>query len=194
MNVNLIDDFEGAKAPLYHRYPREVNPQPAYMYFNPETGDVGFEYSQEVGSPAAMPMVVWNSLILRWEVPNNLSPRGIRELFDEMKDDLSVIGDGFSDGYDDRMNRVGVYSKEAKDAMQAINERLWNLFPEDYDRTDVWDAADWISAAFYDVVREYREAEDKKVYLDNLVKEAESDGVVLEGIDRVREILDEYVE
>jgi hypothetical protein len=154
MNVTLTENFGGSKAPLYFRFSGQVNPQTAYMYFNPQTGEVQFDYSYSIGRPEGTPMAVWNSLILRWVVPNNLSPKGIRELFEDVKGGLSVIADGFSDGYDDRMNHVGNYSEEAKDAIDTIDERLLNLLPEDYDRTDVWEATDWAAPAIYDVVRE----------------------------------------
>lgn len=56
------DTLRGHAAPLYHQYPQQSQPQPAYIEIT-EDGDVSAGYSGEIGG--AVPMAVWHHRTLR---------------------------------------------------------------------------------------------------------------------------------
>ena len=128
----------GTIAPLFKVYPQQLQPQPAYLEFDPEADELALEadYSGEIGG--AVPENVWNGLIQRFDI----SPRVLRSEIETLADDeklaalLERVKAGFSsDPYDGAS-----YTDDAKEAISAVEDLLRGL-----DEAEVWDADDWVT-------------------------------------------------
>lgn len=128
----------GTIAPLFKVYPQQLQPQPAYLEFDPEADELALvaDYSGEIGG--AVPANVWNGLIQRFDI----SPRVLRSEIETLADDeklaalLERVKAGFSsDPYDGAS-----YTDDAKEAISAVEDLLRGL-----DEAEVWDADDWVT-------------------------------------------------
>lgn len=124
-NVTFTFDFDHneEKAPLFHQYPGEFAPQPAFISLDPENWEAGADWSGEVGN--AVPARVWHNLELRWPVPANVRGAALVEFCEQHADLFARVCDGFEKSWDGN-NWVGRYSSDAQDAQEKL-ERLIEL-------------------------------------------------------------------
>jgi hypothetical protein len=142
-----------------------------------EDGAVSVDYSGEIGN--AIPAYVWHDRILRWRIPNDLSPAGIDHLMDDVQAELQALHNGHSIEWDGN-NHVGRLTNEAREISEVLVQRLRDR--EDYDRTKIWDAAEWLRSVWDETVAEYWAAPNKPAYMESLISVAMSDGIHLVGL------------
>ena len=126
-------------APLYKVYPQQLQPQQAYLGFNPEADELALEadYSGEIGN--AVPANVWNGLIQRFSV----SPRVLRSEIEALASDEKLAGllERVKAGFSSDPYRGGIYTDDAREAIQEIE-----LYLQGLDEAEVWDAGDWVAS------------------------------------------------
>lgn len=71
-------------APLYHRYPQQSQPQPAYVRLDLRDGSLDAWTTGEVGPPYAVPESHWHGDVLTWPVPSDISAAALRALLAEI--------------------------------------------------------------------------------------------------------------
>jgi hypothetical protein len=177
---------DNGRAPLYLRYERQANPQPAYLELT-EDGQVIVDSKGEIGN--AMPVSVWHQRDLRWPVPHDLTPAGIDQMLDAVLPLLEELYDHHTVGWDGS-NFVGSLDERGRE----LSEEIDRLVHEDYERANIYDACEWANSAWHELVADYREAKDREAYLERLEEEAEEDGVVLVNIGKLEQALDREIE
>lgn len=157
-------------APLYNRYPNQMHPQSAHLELT-EDGEVRVDYNGEIGN--AIPADVFYERTLRWDIPENLSIEGIDSLLEkalplleQIQDHRTIVNNG--------ANLIGLMDTTAR----ACDNELENMI-ESYRYELMHLAAPFEMEEFCagpngvdDIIKEYRNAEDKDQYFEALVKEA----------------------
>jgi hypothetical protein len=117
----LIDNLSGI-APLFHRYPGQTSPQPAYIEMT-EDGEVSADYSGEIGN--AVPMYVWHGRTLRWSVPSDVRGEALAEFLadPETLALLERVHAGHVVDWDGN-NHVGSLSDDARDASEGLDRLI----------------------------------------------------------------------
>jgi len=161
-------------APLYEKYPTELQPQPAYLRMD-EDGDVDVYVSGEIGN--ATPMDVWHDRTLRW----TLSPELARDQVEALLADPEVIDllERIHASHEvewDGSNHTGNYDEDLYDDLQRLLDDRYNYAPE----AKVWDAGDWLFAS-NSLAEVWPEDEPLDAAVKRLEDEAKMDGVVLHG-------------
>lgn len=138
INTEAIEAMRDAEAPLYHQYPRECMPQPAYIEMD-EDGVVSAEWDVETAN--AVPMAVWNSRTLRFPLRPNISGHSLYDLVmgEKVMGLLERIHAGHTVAWDGN-NNSGSLDDDAIEAQYAL-ERLLDDAPQDI---EVWEAAEWL--------------------------------------------------
>lgn len=136
------DNLRGEAAPLYHKYPREFNPQPAYIEMD-EDGEVRADYSGEIGN--AVPMYVWHRRTLRWRIDAAANGDSLADFLesDEARALLERIHAGHEVDWDGN-NHSGSLDDDAQAASDELDSILEEDWQRPYDTTEVWDAANWL--------------------------------------------------
>lgn len=178
-----VDDL----APMYWRYPREINPQDAYLEIDLERDTADWEYDSEIGG--GVPAPVWHGVRQRIPCSCSLSSAQIAQLSEELRPLIERVCAG-GDSEWNGSNWVGTLTDDARDALDEIETRLG----EEEAQAQVWRVGEWLSGARYDVTREYHithETSDERLteIADALEQEAVSDGVYLDG-----DVIDELTE
>ncbi len=124
---------------LYHKYPREIGPQPAYVQLDCEDGDLSADYSAEVGGNS-MPESVWHERTLRWTIPT-LTDTAANRLMDELLPLARRIVAGYQTRWDGN-NDVGTFTADARDAADAAAS-ICDDYGTEEDLVLVWYAEDW---------------------------------------------------
>ena len=132
-----IDNLRGEIAPLYFRYPREINPQPAYVEMD-EHGEVTADSTGEIGG--AIPFSVFHGRTRRYGVASAVKGDALadylesgdaRALFQRIYDGHSVEWDG--------NNNMGRLTEDAQQAEIDLEAALIEI-----DQAEVYEAAQWI--------------------------------------------------
>ena len=174
------------RAPLYHRYPSQITPQPAHLELDCRHRDISADWNSEVGN--GVPVAVWHRHILRFPLPPQISQDSLDELTDSPK--LSALAMRIFDGYSsewDGNNHVARYTDDAIQAQDALTALC-----EQYNNPDclaaVWEVGDWLEPS---ITRhaDRLEVGGETIYPDTDVTEiaarleasAVADDVVLDG-------------
>jgi hypothetical protein len=140
LNTSAIDKLTGT-LPVYLKYDREINPQPAYLEID-EDGYVSADSNSEIGN--GVPASVWNGLTLRIHIPNHLTARGIQGLVT----DLLPLLERLHTGNEIAWNGNNWTGKLTDDALEAETEILQFIDRNstDYESSEIWDACDWLQS------------------------------------------------
>ena len=132
----------GSVAPLYEVYPQQLQPQSAYLEFDPAADELALEadYSGEIGG--GVPANVWDGLIQRFSV----SPCVLRSEIEALADDEKLRGllHRVRNGFSSDPYSGGIYTDDAREAIQKVELHLQGL-----DEAEVWDAGDWVTPGVY---------------------------------------------
>ena len=138
--ISIITTNLDDKAPVYHQYSRQNQPQPAYIELDcRNNGELMADYSGEIGN--AVPMYYWHGLAVRWAIPAETSGDSLRSLF-ENADFLALcqrIIAGFEEKWDGS-NWVGSYSD---DASEVISEAE-TMIERNIELIEVLSAENWL--------------------------------------------------
>jgi len=131
-------------APLYHRYPQQIYPQPAYLEIDPEKGAAILDWSGEIGN--AVPAAVWHGRILRVSVSNTLTWDEIYKLVEDeaVQDLIARIIDGHETIWDGS-NHVGHLSDDARAALEGLGTILESYVGE----AQVWEVEEWLEGCVH---------------------------------------------
>ena len=130
-------------APLFHRYPQQTEPQPAYVQLD-EVGDVTAGHSGEIGGGA--PAHVWHGRTLRWSVPASVRGDVLADLLaGDALPLLQRVHAGHSVQWDGN-NHCGALDDDARTASDELAALLSGLEDEG-DIAPVWGVADWLFTA-----------------------------------------------
>jgi hypothetical protein len=124
---------------LYHRYPRQTEPQDAYVWLNCKTRRLGAEYNPEIGN--AVPTSVYHGHVQRWTIPT-LKGAAATALLESLAPLAARVCDGYSSEWDGS-NHVAEFTADAEAAREEI-ERLCEDADGERDGVVVWEAADWL--------------------------------------------------
>ena len=128
--------------PVYMHYSGQTEAQSAYLELIPHEGgiaDLSAYYNPEIGD--SIPMSVYHGTVLRWRIPNDLTCAGINALVSDILPMLRQIAGGYSDRWDGS-NWIGSLTNDAQAASDELERIVWELEPEEYERHEIWDAAD----------------------------------------------------
>jgi hypothetical protein len=132
----VINHVADKKAPLYHVYPQQMQPQGAYIELDCKTGQMIADWNGEIGN--AIPFSVYHGHDRRWPVPNNMSADAINSLMDEIAPLAQRVLDGYDSTWDGN-NMVAVLDDDAQEAEAAIV----SLIPDEGDLV-VWDVEEYL--------------------------------------------------
>lgn len=174
--MKITRNYAGKRAPLYHRYPGQTNPQPAYLCINPRLNEMYVEWDGEIGN--AMPMDVWDGRRYRWEINSALTGAAV----DQLLADVLPLAERFSAGH----TRVWDGSKDrshltddAHEADLEIENRCAGE-PDHSDLVQVWSVDQYLLNVTSDVTAETTDEEIARMAAD-IESDADSDGVLLDG-------------
>lgn len=126
-------------APLFHRYPQQTEPQPAYVQLD-EVGDVTAGHSGEIGGGA--PAHVWHGRTLRWSVPASVLGDVLADLLaGDALPLLQRVHAGHSVQWDGN-NHCGALDDDAQQASDELDRLFEGLSHSDL--VSVWGAGDWL--------------------------------------------------
>ena len=135
-------ELKGVVAPLYHQYPAETLPQPAFIELDCEEASAEAKWTGEVGG--GVPAYVWHKRAIRFSVPSEIRGDVIADFMESEK--FQALAQRICAGYVKRWdgnNHVGRYSDDAAEAreelQQVIADELYDesayvqiTSPEDY--------------------------------------------------------------
>lgn len=113
------------KGPARMKYDRQIFYQGQYVEIYPN-GNIYFSYNPEIGN--AIPSNVFHRTVCRIIIPNldNIMTNSIRrQIYKDCKSDFHIIANGIKEGWDGN-NIVGIYTDEAKNAIERIETYLFN--------------------------------------------------------------------
>lgn len=129
-------------APLYCRYPTQIQSQPAYVSLNLETGEIDADYSGEIGN--AVPANVWHGLVRRYPINPQLTGAQVGELLDRLLPTLQRVLDGSSIEWDGN-NYVGRLDENAEAAENEL-AMAGDELGREYETDLLVDLAEWLAA------------------------------------------------
>lgn len=137
-----IDNLADSIAPLHHRYPGQIEPQPAYVEID-EDGEVSADYSGEIGN--AVPMHVWHGRTLRVSVPSMIRGNALADYLGDAEtlDLLERIHAGHNVEWDGS-NHVGALTDDARAALKALERDLEQMQFDESSMASVWTADEWL--------------------------------------------------
>jgi len=127
----------GQVAPLYHKYPRQTEPQGAFIEIDPREESVRADWNAEIGN--AVPWDVWRFLILRIPVSPYVNGDALADALHsiEAAKYLKVICSGYSIAWNgDRC--IGRLTESAQTALDDLERWL-----DSSGQAEVWEAGDW---------------------------------------------------
>jgi len=182
MNIQKCD--ENNPAELYHRYPRQSEPQPTFLFLNPGAQVLGVDWDGEVGG--AVPADVWHGRIRRYRIPCLTSAR-VNGLLEQVAPLAERVCAGYEEAWDGS-NYIGRLDQDASGAEEEI-ARICD--PDHWDHTDadglvvVWEAGEYYYHSSDEEVGVTADASDLDLeqLAERLTEEALSEGVhVIEGL------------
>lgn len=140
--ATIVFNKQDESAPLYAKYAGQINPQPAYVTLDLESGFVDADYSGDVGN--GMPESVWNNRTLRWSINTQLSGSQVQELLEDILPQLQVILNGSEIEWDGS-NWVGkIVSPEPVDAIEKLDRMSEYGLGADIESNLITDLKDWL--------------------------------------------------
>lgn len=135
-------------APLYCRFPGELEPQGAYIEITTRTRELTADYSGEIGF--AIPMSVYHGQVIRIPVTPYLNGAVLADLLDS--DEVQALAGRVCDGHSiewDGNNNVGVLTDDASAALGELGEYLdeYTARLDTPDIVSVWECSDWVQSA-----------------------------------------------
>lgn len=138
--MKIITNNLDEKAPVYHKYPGQINPQPAFIELDCRgEGKLMADYSGEIGN--AVPCYYWNGLAVRWGISSETSGDSLKTIFEN--EELLAICQRIVDGFEEKWNGsnfVGKYSDDAKEAIDEAERYIEN----NLECSEVWNVYDWL--------------------------------------------------
>ena len=137
-------------ADLFCFYPREINPQRAFVELDLEMGDLRAGYDPSIGGNS-VPMRVWNGCDVRFTLPGPL--RG--DMANQLLDRLAPIAERVYQGADvawNGSNFVGTLTIEASFACEEIKAIIANEYSEPDMMVQYADADDWLYEVKEDIL------------------------------------------
>lgn len=138
INTDAIIQLEGI-IPVYLHYDCQCNAQDAYLELDLD-GTLTADSNAEIGN--GVPADVWHGRTLRFNIPNNLTAKGIQDLVQDVKPLLERIHAGHDERWDGN-NWIGTLTEDAKAASEEL-ERELETSTNIYEEAQIWDAADWL--------------------------------------------------
>jgi hypothetical protein len=178
IRIKRFDDSDAL--PLYHRYPQQTGPQPAYLEIDPEADPEAHQpalhadWDSEIGG--AVPMNVGHGRRLRVAVNCRLNVGEINALLSQIAPLVERVIDGYSCEWDGS-NRVGRLDDDAEDAMGDIRIACESCEPSGVPAA--WDPGDWIADCSLTDLIEPGQSLDAAA--EALEVTAEADHVYLDG-------------
>lgn len=179
-----LDNLRASRAPLFHQYPRQTNPQSAFVELS-ETGEVSADWNGEIGN--GVPAAVWHGCDLRFPVASSVAGPALADYLEgeEGRSLLSRIHQGHSVEWDGS-NHVGRLDEDASAAREELEAAL-----REVDQADVQPIPIWIgSLPWFDT---WPEADNLRQAVEGLERVALQDGTTLNG-DLEAYLLDQAME
>lgn len=129
-----------ATAPLFAHYQGQVQPQPAYVSLDLNTGEIDADYSGEIGN--GMPADVWHGVVRRYKIAVDLTADQVTKLLDDIKPKLQRVLDG-SEVVWDGSNWVGELDEDAANAEDELN--MVSPFGTEMGGLVITDLAEWLA-------------------------------------------------
>jgi hypothetical protein len=171
--VLTLDNLRSTRAPLYHHYPREVNPQGAYVLLS-EEGEVSADWNAEIGN--GIPSAVWHGRDIRIPVSPFVAGPDLAdflERFDRGRVLLERIHEGHAIAWDGS-NHVGSLTEDAQAARVELEAAL-----QEVKQADVQRIQDWLgSLPWFDT---WPEADNLRQAVEGLERIAREDGTTVDG-------------
>lgn len=168
-----LDNLRDSLAPLFHHYPREINPQGAFVELS-EEGEVSADWDSEIGN--AVPSFLWHGRTIRVPVSPFVSGSDLAdylERFDRGRVLLERIHEGHSVAWDGS-NFVGNLNEDAQAAREELEAALQELGQADVQPTEEWvSSAPW--ADLWPAGVNLADA------VERIEAEAQTSGMVLDG-------------
>ena len=144
------DELRTQFAPLYRRYPGQIDPQPVHIEIDPEKRTLTAGINYEIGS--AVPVDVWHGVRLRIAGSRYMTGAGWAALLDDPK--ILALAAEICDGhtlYWDDGNRRGLLTEDARLAYKELEHRItyWGGHgpcPES-DNFNIYEPSDWVECA-----------------------------------------------
>lgn len=167
-----LDTLRASRAPLFHRYDREINPQGAFVLLS-EEGGVSADWNSEIGN--GIPATVWHGCDLRFPVSCSVSGSALADYLEgeEGSSLLSRIHQGHSVEWDGS-NYVGNLDDDAKAAREELEAAL-----QEVEQVDVQRIQDWIGSLPWSDT--WPEADNLRQAVEGLERVAQQDGTTLDG-------------
>jgi hypothetical protein len=144
LTFSLANLETGEIAPLYHQYPLQYEPQPAFIELD-QNGDVSADYSREIGN--AKSPEVWHRIRLRYRVSPWLRGSALAKY---LRGDGRALLARIHAGHDvewDGSDYVGVLSADAVEAEEALERALEELGTDQDNCDSEAKVAEWIEYA-----------------------------------------------
>lgn len=105
--------------PVYAKYEGQHQAQPAYLELDICDGSLTADYSGEIGN--AVPVRVWNNLILRFSLMPETTAEEVARIIEENKETFQKILDGSKSEWNNS-NWVGKFTDETKEIINEISQ------------------------------------------------------------------------
>ena len=129
IDLSAIEELRGQTSPLYRQYPRQHQPQGAFIELD-EYGFISASYNPEIGN--AVPMYVWQRRTLRFGITPYLSGDEVADIIadEEVQNLLIRIHAGHEVRWDGSNHR-GHLDGEAESALEELAEYLDRVEPSE---------------------------------------------------------------
>ena len=142
INTGNLDEV----APLYHQYPWQLNPQPAYIEIDPMGDEITIkaDWSGEIGN--SIPEYIFNGLASRITCPPYVLGSALADYLnsDRFAGLVIELCSDYEDTYRDG-NRVGTWG-DVDAVEREIEDDLLGL-----DMAEVFDSADWLADSIHGI-------------------------------------------
>lgn len=167
-------------APLYTRYDRQTQPQPAYIELDPGPRTLTADYSGEIGN--AVPEGVYHGRRFRLNVNPYVKGATIADLLEDQRTQSLArrIFDGYEEKWDGN-NYLGHLNEDASDAYAELERYVEESIDPETDCVSVYEPGDWVDSAG-DAGIAADTPDDRLAELANeIVGNAANEGVIVEG-------------
>jgi hypothetical protein len=123
MKTITIDVVSDAVAPLYHRFNDALPPQPAFLQFNPENGQVSFDFRRDHLRTTAEE----KGKLLCWPVPPEIRGSHCLVVAEALVPLLQIVQDGYYEQLDDTEEYELAFVGVLDDVAQKASEKIARL-------------------------------------------------------------------
>lgn len=146
ITIVLPEHNANEPAPLYCHYEGQTQAQRAFIELDLRDGRVTVDYDGNIGG--GIPEHVWNGVILRYPIRNDLTVDQIAEVIDELKDDIQYVYQHSATEFDGNGNLIGrLTNGEAKNRNELLTNPVDGIHGQDLDALVITDLADWLVSA-----------------------------------------------